>query len=58
MEFGTPNVDNVVMHGSFGKTFEGTLCVTEHHVLLSSRTEPNEELWVSYNNFSSRITFN
>ncbi|XP_046668990.1 LOW QUALITY PROTEIN: myotubularin-related protein 9 [Homalodisca vitripennis] len=40
----TPNLDNVVMHGSFGKKIEGTLCLTGHYILLSSRTEHNDEL--------------
>lgn len=46
-DFGTPNLDNVILHGPHGKKTEGTLCITSHHVLLSSRTEHNEELWVS-----------
>jgi len=42
----TPNLDNVTMHGPFGKKLEGTLCITGHHILFSSRTEHHEELWM------------
>lgn len=46
----TPNLDNIVLHGSFGKKIEGTLCITGHQIILSSRTVRNEELWVRIRN--------
>lgn len=43
----TPKLDGVVMHGPFMKPVDGTLCITGHHLILSSRKEGVEELWVS-----------
>lgn len=42
----TPKLDGVVMHGPFHKPVDGTLCITGHHIILSSRKEGVEELWV------------
>ena len=42
----TPMVDGVTLHRPHCKPISGTLCVTGHHLILSSRTEPHEELWV------------
>uniref|UniRef100_A0A1B6CT32 Myotubularin phosphatase domain-containing protein n=1 Tax=Clastoptera arizonana TaxID=38151 RepID=A0A1B6CT32_9HEMI len=42
----TPKLDNVIMTGPFKKTVEGTLNISGHHLLLSSRKENNEELWL------------
>ncbi|CAC5416013.1 MTMR9 [Mytilus coruscus] len=44
----TPTVENVCMKRPFTKSVTGTLCITGHHVILSSRSENHEELWVSY----------
>jgi myotubularin-related protein 9 len=43
----TPKLDGVIMHAPFNKPLDGTLCVTGHHIILSSRKEGVEELWVS-----------
>ena len=42
----TPKIDNVVLRHPFEDPVEGTLCVTGHHLILSSRQEGKEELWV------------
>lgn len=43
----TPKHDNVVMIDSFGNKIEGTLCITSHHLIISSRNEDLNELFVS-----------
>lgn len=41
----TPKVDGVVLHRPFQQPVNGTLCITGHHLILSSRMENQEELW-------------
>jgi len=44
-----PQVDNVVLidrsDGS-NKSMDGTLCISGHHLILSSRQDDGQELWV------------
>lgn len=43
----SPKIDKVILHSPFHKEVEGTLCITGHHIILSSRkNEENEELWL------------
>ena len=42
----TPKVDSVVMRRPFCAEVEGTLSITGHHLILSSRQDHKEELWV------------
>ncbi|XP_071855548.1 myotubularin-related protein 9-like isoform X2 [Apostichopus japonicus] len=42
----TPKLDGVKLHQPFHPPVEGTLCVTGHHVILSSRKANTEELWL------------
>ncbi|CAH1776264.1 unnamed protein product [Owenia fusiformis] len=42
----TPKVDNVTLRRAFHKSVDGTLCITGHHLILSSRKDNNEELWL------------
>jgi len=42
-------VDNVILRRSLMPTIEGTLCITGHHLILSSRKEEAQELWVNFN---------
>ncbi len=44
----TPKVDSVVLHRPFYAPIEGTLCLTGHHLILSSRKTNSEELWVGF----------
>jgi hypothetical protein len=44
----TPKLDGVVLHSPFHDPIDGTLCVTGHHLILSSRKEDVQELWVSF----------
>lgn len=44
----TPKVDGVILHSPFHEPVDGTLCVTGHHLILSSRKEDVQELWVTY----------
>uniref|UniRef100_A0A8C9VL95 Myotubularin-related protein 9 n=1 Tax=Scleropages formosus TaxID=113540 RepID=A0A8C9VL95_SCLFO len=46
----TPRVDGVVLHRPFMPTVEGTLCLTGHHLILSSRQDNTEELWLLHSN--------
>lgn len=45
-----PQVDNVVLidksDGS-NKSLDGTLCISGHHLILSSRQNDGQELWVN-----------
>ncbi|CAG0912921.1 unnamed protein product [Notodromas monacha] len=41
-----PKVDKVVLHRAFHASVDGTLCITGHHLILSSRRESQEELWI------------
>lgn len=40
-----PNTEGVTLHRPFHDPLEGTLCITGHHFILSSRSK-NEELWM------------
>lgn len=42
----TPKLDGVILHSSFYEPVDGTLCISGHHLLLSSRKEDVQELWV------------
>ncbi|KAJ6222771.1 hypothetical protein RDWZM_001316 [Blomia tropicalis] len=47
----TPKHDNVVMIDSFGNKIEGTLCITSHHLIISSRNEDLNELFLLHSMF-------
>ncbi|NWS21999.1 MTMR9 protein, partial [Pachyramphus minor] len=50
----TPRADNVVLHRPFHAAVEGTLCLTGHHLIFSSRRRNNtEELWLLHSNIDS-----
>ncbi|XP_014113141.1 PREDICTED: myotubularin-related protein 9 isoform X2 [Pseudopodoces humilis] len=50
----TPRADNVVLHCPFHLAVEGTLCLTGHHLIFSSRRQDNaEELWLLHSNIDS-----
>ncbi|XP_062979810.1 myotubularin-related protein 9 [Elgaria multicarinata webbii] len=50
----TPRADNVILHRPFYPTVEGTLCLTGHHLIFSSRRQDNvEELWLLHSNIDS-----
>ncbi|XP_017685945.1 myotubularin-related protein 9 [Pipra filicauda] len=50
----TPRADNVVLHRPFHAAVEGTLCLTGHHLIFSSRRHDNaEELWLLHSNIDS-----
>ncbi|KAI4465865.1 myotubularin-related [Holotrichia oblita] len=42
----TPKLDGVILHSSFHEPVDGTLCISGHHLLLSSRKEDVQELWL------------
>ena len=44
----SPRIDNVYLRRRGLAYLEGTLCVTGHHLIFSSRTEHKDELIVSY----------
>ncbi|PSN52380.1 hypothetical protein C0J52_06724 [Blattella germanica] len=45
-----PKLDGVVMHRPFQKPVDGTLSISGHHLILSSRKEGVEELWLLHHN--------
>ncbi|GAB6019226.1 Carrier protein, mitochondrial [Chamberlinius hualienensis] len=47
----TPKVDNVILQFA-GTTIEGTLCITGHHLIISSR-KGNEEFWLLHSSIDS-----
>lgn len=49
----TPRVDKVVLHRPFHPPVGGTLCLTGHHLILSSRQDSSEELWLLHSNIDS-----
>ncbi|CAH1247888.1 MTMR9 [Branchiostoma lanceolatum] len=49
----TPKVDGVVLHRPLCPRIEGTLCVTGHHLILSSRQKNAEELWLLHSGVDS-----
>ncbi|XP_023023478.2 myotubularin-related protein 9 isoform X2 [Leptinotarsa decemlineata] len=42
----TPKLDGVILHSPFHDPVDGTLCITGHHLILSSRKEDVQELWI------------
>ncbi|XP_008578088.1 PREDICTED: myotubularin-related protein 9 [Galeopterus variegatus] len=46
----TPRVDGVALHRPSHAAVEGTLCLTGHHLILSSRRGGAEELWLLHAN--------
>lgn len=45
----TTRVDNVILRKQGGNLIEGTLCLTSHHLIFSSRVSEKDELMVSLN---------
>lgn len=44
----TPKLDGVLLYDQLSdRPIDGTLCVTGHHLILSTRKEGAQELWVS-----------
>lgn len=46
----TPVINEVTLHRPFQAPVEGTLCITGHHMILSSRKDNTEELWLLHRN--------
>lgn len=42
----TPKLDGVILHTQSNEPVDGTLCITGHHLILSSRREGVQELWL------------
>lgn len=42
----TPKIDNVILHRPLHKPTEVVLCITSHHIILSSRSAGDDELWI------------
>ena len=50
----THMVKTVTLHRPFTPVLEGTLCITGHHLIISSRSDNHaEELWLLHNNIDS-----
>ncbi|KAK9504100.1 hypothetical protein O3M35_010517 [Rhynocoris fuscipes] len=46
----TPKLDGVILKAPLQDAVEGTLCITGHHIILSTRTDNDEELWLLHDN--------
>ncbi|CAM1324598.1 MTMR9 (predicted) [Pycnogonum litorale] len=46
----TPKVNRVVLHRPLGPPVDGTLCITGHHLIVSSRIKDSEEIWLLHRN--------
>ncbi|RWS22695.1 myotubularin-related protein 9-like protein [Leptotrombidium deliense] len=42
----TPKLDNIIVKQPFRPPTEGTLCITSHHLIFSSRRNVGDELWL------------
>ncbi|KAL1491127.1 hypothetical protein ABEB36_011769 [Hypothenemus hampei] len=42
----TPKLDGVILHAPFQEPIDGTLCITGHHLIVSTRKENVQELWL------------
>ena len=42
----TPNIDKAILINQSSDNLEGTLCITTHYLLFSSRKNPDDEIWV------------
>ncbi|KAF7269945.1 myotubularin-related protein 9 [Rhynchophorus ferrugineus] len=42
----TPMLDGVILHSPFHEPIDGTLCITGHHLILSTRKDNVQELWL------------
>ncbi|KAI0223727.1 Myotubularin-related protein 9 [Lamellibrachia satsuma] len=49
----TPKVDGVTLYRPNAEPVEGTLCITGHHLILSSRQNHKEEMWLLHKNVDS-----
>lgn len=50
-----PQVDNVVLidkNDGNNKSLDGTLCISGHHLILSSRQNDGQEFWVNIDKLS------
>lgn len=42
----TPKLDGVILHSPFHDPVDATVCITAHHLILSSRKEDVQEIWL------------
>ncbi|ESN91759.1 hypothetical protein HELRODRAFT_108507 [Helobdella robusta] len=49
----TPKLDGVTLYQANQAPIEGTLCITAHHLILSSRQDFSEELWLLHSSVDS-----
>lgn len=42
----TPKLDGVILHSPFFDPVDGRLCITGHHLIVSSKKEDVQELWL------------
>ncbi|KAF5270485.1 hypothetical protein FQA39_LY08363 [Lamprigera yunnana] len=41
-----PKLDEVILHNAFHDPVQAMLCITSHHLILSSRKEEDQEIWL------------
>ena len=51
----TPKCDRVVLHQPLSAPLDGTLCITGHHFIFSSRQTEAQEVWVRIRDAVGRI---
>ncbi|KAJ8981405.1 hypothetical protein NQ317_010343 [Molorchus minor] len=49
----TPKLNGVILHSPFHEPLDGTLCITGHHLILSSRKDDAQELWLLHHSIDS-----
>ncbi|KAL7637351.1 UNVERIFIED_CONTAM: hypothetical protein RMT77_012077 [Armadillidium vulgare] len=45
-----PRCDRVILYQPYQPNINGTLCITGHHLIVSSRSESQKELWLLHSN--------
>lgn len=44
----TPKLDGITLHTPFHPPVEAVLCITGHHLIVSSRKDEVQEIWVCF----------
>lgn len=50
-------IDNVTLHSPHNRPLDGILCITGHHLIVSSRKEGGQELWVKILSLQAKYQF-
>ena len=50
----TPKLDRIQVSYPIDESMEATLCITSHHLIVSSRTDSSRELWVRFDSIQKK----